>query len=94
MVSVSNSTQLQGSQLDIKNLISKCFSAMRNNIDDMLPWGWDLADNQSLEDVDITQLEAKEKEYFVCVGPNVYSKDFAVKSQAMKNLSPGKVNYK
>ena len=67
---------------------------MRNNIEDMLPWGWDLAENQSLAGVDITQLESKEDEYFVCLGPNVFSKDFAIKLQAMKNLSSGKVNYK
>ena len=90
MVSVSYSTQLQGSQLDVKTLLSKCFSAMRNNLDDMLPWGWDLADNQSLAGIDIT----KEDEYFVCIGPNVFSKDFAIKSQAMKNLSTWKVNNK
>ena len=87
-------SQLQGSQLEVKDILRKCFSAMRNSIDDMLPWGWDLADNQSLAGVDITQLEAKEEEYFVCLGPNVYSKDFAVKSQAMKDLSTRKVNNK
>ena len=91
MVTVSNSTQLQGSQLDVKNLLSKCFNAMRNNIDDMLPWGWDLADNQSLAGVDITQLDAKEDEHFVCLGLNVFSKEFAIKSQAMKDLSTLKV---
>ena len=92
MVTVPNSAQLKGSQLDIKNLISKCYCTMRNNIDDMLPWGWDLADNQSLAGVDITQLEAKEDEHFVCIGLNVFSKDFAIKSQAMKYLSTSKVN--
>ena len=94
IVTVPNSAQSQGSRLDVKNLLTRCFCAMRNNLDDMLPWGWDLADNQSLAGVDITQLECKEDEYFVCLGPNVFSKDFAIKSQAMKTVSFGKVNYK
>ena len=93
MVEVPKGAQSQGSQSDVTDLLSKCFSAMRSSVEDMLPWGWDLAQNQSLESSIVTQLEMKENRHFVCLGPKVFSKDFATKSQAMKDSSTLKVEY-
>jgi hypothetical protein len=65
---------------------------MRGNVQDMLPSGWELATSQSLAGVDPDLLLQRELDYFECVDGAVYSKDFAVKAQAMKTVSLGQVS--
>ena len=62
---------------------------MRGNVQDMLPSGWELAPFQSLADVDPDLMLQRENDFFVCVDGAVYSKDFAVKAQAMRTVSLG-----
>ena len=62
---------------------------MRGNVLDMLPSGWDLAPLQSLAGVDTDLMLQREKDFFVCVDGTVYSKDFAIKAQAMRTVSLG-----
>ena len=62
---------------------------MRGNVQDMLPSGWELAPFQSLAGVDPDLMLRREQDFFVCVDSAVYSKDFAVKAQAMRTVSLG-----
>ena len=62
---------------------------MRGNVMDMLPYGWELAPSQSLAGVDPDLLLQRERDFFVCVDGAVYSKDFAMKAQAMRTVTQG-----
>jgi len=73
----------------VKDLLSDCFATMRGNVLDMLPAGWELASSQILADLDPDLLLQREREFFVCVDGAIYSKEFAVKAQAMKTVSLG-----
>ena len=65
---------------------------MRGNVTDMLPPGWELAPSQSLAGVNPDLLLQQEMDFFECVDGAVYSKDFAVKAQAMRTVSLGQVS--
>jgi hypothetical protein len=65
---------------------------MRGNVKDMLPPGWELAPLQSLAGVQPDLLQQRETDFFECVDGAVYSKDFAVKAQAMRTVSLGPVS--
>lgn len=60
---------------------------MHSSVEDMLPPGWKLAESQSLIGLQASVVTQKEKTHFVRVFTNVYSKEFASKSRAMKMLS-------
>ena len=64
---------------------------MRGNVVDMLPPGWELAPSQSLAGVHPDLLLQRERDFFECVDGAVYSKDFAMKAQAMRTVSLGQV---
>ena len=65
---------------------------MRGSVQDMMTSGWELAPIQSLVGVDPDLMAQREKEFFVCVDGAIFSKDFAVKAQAMKTVSLGQVS--
>lgn len=65
---------------------------MRGSVQDMMTSGWELAPIQSLVGVDPDLMAQREKEFFVCVDGAIFSKDFAVKAQAMKTISLGQVS--
>ena len=76
----------QGQLISIKNLLEKCLTSVRNSLGDMLPNGWDLAEDQNLSGREFV-LERAEYEHFIVVGTYVFSKDFAKKSQSMKRAT-------
>ena len=73
----------------VNELLSDCFATMRGNVQDIFPSGWELAPFQSLAGVDPDLMLQREQDFFVCVDGAVYSKDFAVKAQAMKTVPLG-----
>ena len=76
----------------MRDLLADSFATMRGNVTDMLPPGWELAPSQSLEGVHPDLLQQRERDFFECVDGAVYSKDFAVKAQAMRTVSLGQVS--
>lgn len=91
--SIVNTFFLDASELAaVSTLLADCFSAMRGNVQDMLPSDWELSPTQSLIGVDPNLIAQREKSDFVCVDGAVFSKEFAAKAQAMKTVSLGKVS--